>query len=629
MIIAIDTETQGLDARKFLIGSLVKENGSSKFFYKPEEMWKYIIDLGYAERKRGKNLIVYAHNMEYDFYAIANLTSYNLKWKCTYPFIVDYVDVDSGERIIRFLDSMSIFPMSLKKVGDIIGLPKLEMPEELIITADNSKKITMNMRDITALKKYCLRDSEICLKSVKFIKEKLKRDGINVKYAYSISQISIQYYMNWLRKFKEGKYNDLFIDNEKKRMRWSQYPWAILQAYRGGRNECFRLGKVSNVNYIDINSLYGYCASEMRFPNLETEEMIYKPLNGYKIEQILGKLGVSKAMVKVAENDNIGLLPARIGFKGTNHFGKNGDIIIGVYTNLELMEAYKNGYKIIDIEWSIVYEDSEKNPFSEYIPDMYIKRLDSGEMNKSFDSWFYKQMQNRCIGKLAQHTKENDMFFDSVEKVWDYQERGYEVIDKVGLNYLYRLCKRVLDKQKVQKKNYFVPIIPTLVNAQARIFLYRELKKIPKKDLIYCDTDSILFINDHFNKYNIGNGLGQFKIEGREKECMFYGRKTYSYGEQVKASGIPSSGIDAKSFNEGILKFKKMKSIKSAEDITEVGAFQEIERNLAEQLIKANEDIAELENRKVYIDNSVDNINYFINSLEQMGNVPLIDQGGI
>ena len=65
MIIAIDTETQGLDCRKFIMGCLVTETGNTEVFAKKEDMWYRIVQLGIAEAKKGKVLYVYGHNHNY------------------------------------------------------------------------------------------------------------------------------------------------------------------------------------------------------------------------------------------------------------------------------------------------------------------------------------------------------------------------------------------------------------------------------------------------------------------------------------------------------------------------------------------------------------------------------------
>ena len=129
MIIAIDIETAGLDARKFVVACLMKENGKTKVFYKKEDLWNYIIDLGMKEKKRKKVLTIYSHNAQYDFYGYANVKDRNLKWYSHRPFIVSYMNGD--KEIIKFLDTLSIYKMPLQKIGEIIGLKKMEMPMEL------------------------------------------------------------------------------------------------------------------------------------------------------------------------------------------------------------------------------------------------------------------------------------------------------------------------------------------------------------------------------------------------------------------------------------------------------------------------------------------------------------------
>ena len=74
MIIAVDIETRGLDARKFLMACLIKDSGKKKFFYDKSDLWEYIIELGKKEMRRGKALTVYSHNAQFDFYGYANIS---------------------------------------------------------------------------------------------------------------------------------------------------------------------------------------------------------------------------------------------------------------------------------------------------------------------------------------------------------------------------------------------------------------------------------------------------------------------------------------------------------------------------------------------------------------------------
>ena len=64
------------------------------------------------------------------------------------------------------------------------------------------------------------------------------------------------------------------------------------------------------------------------------------------------------------------------------------------------------------------------------------------------------------------------------------------------------------------KRRYFVnPVIPCVITALARDYLYEYLKMIDVNDLLYCDTDSIILRN--YGKYKglfeIGDEMGQWK----------------------------------------------------------------------------------------------------------------------
>ena len=146
MIIGLDIETQGLDATKFILGTVWLENRKKgKVFYNKSELYKYVIDLGIKEAKRGKMLNVYSHNASYDTAGYVDLFDKHLIFFSNRPFIWAYrLSVDEclelnikneqkqPKEIIKFLDTVAIFKMPLKKLGQIINLPKLNTPPELM-----------------------------------------------------------------------------------------------------------------------------------------------------------------------------------------------------------------------------------------------------------------------------------------------------------------------------------------------------------------------------------------------------------------------------------------------------------------------------------------------------------------
>jgi len=599
LIIAIDIESAGLDATKFIMGCLMKQGCKKpEFFYSKEALWKRVLALGKAESKRGKVLNVYSHNAQYDFYAYADLKDKHLKFYSDRPFIVAYQD-DFKRESIMFLDTMSIFRMSLKRLGDMIGLEKMEMPNELM---QDSVDVTDELKKKMEI--YCKRDTDICLKSILDIKEKMKNNGVIVRRLYTINQIAINYLINEWRKMEDMDW--LFWDKQRGQMRRTFRADEIHGAYRGGKVDCYKLGMTKHANYVDFNSLYPYSATKMRIPNLMTERMFWRPLERMTQNEMLNKIGVTRVLMKNESND-LGLLAVRT--TTSSFFPKSGTHIIGTYTNYEIREALKEGYKLINAEWTVNYDEINVNPFKTVFNKLYSLRGDDSSL---FESYFYKMLMNGSIGKLAQTKVRQEIIIDSVEKADEYLERNYKIIKGIDLNYMYQLTDDTSDR-----KRYYVPILPTLINAHARILMYREMKKIPLKDLIYTDTDSIIFKGDHFNKFKIGKKMGEFKIVNKDVPIKLYGKKTYAIGDEIRISGIKRNFVGHGDFEKGIVSDLKMKTLKTTNDINEVGKFKKETRDLNKQQDDYEKNIKLLKDEKLLLDCNIRDISFFIKDIEK------------
>ena len=95
-----------------------------------------------------------------------------------------------------------------------------------------------------------------------------------------------------------------------------------------------------------------------------------------------------------------------------------------------------------------------------------------------FNSYFYKSILNSSIGKFAQRKVGMEIFIDSVEKVLEYKRRNINVIRGIdgSTNMLYMRIS------KERPKSYSNPLIPALITAEARMYMYEQYKKIGNKD---------------------------------------------------------------------------------------------------------------------------------------------------
>lgn len=593
-IATIDVETSGLDAtgNKFILGVLYFSNSENYTFTKKEQLWNKIIEEGKKEHARKRVLTVYGHNIAYDIWNIIPRTDKRIKFYSDRPLIMEYIDTDNK---IVFLDTMNLFKMSLEKAGQIIGTNKGNIPIELL--GDESPK------NLNRIKGYCIQDCKVTMELVHEVKRMLIQDEIRIKRIYTINQVAIQYFLNKLREYNDIDF--LFADKERKYLHRTKYNGTIKDAYRGGRVEAFRTGLIKDVKYIDCNNLYGYSAMNMKFPDLRTEEQIKSPLNIYDKDTVLDNIGISKVALKNVSN-KIGLIQVRT--DNSIYYPKEGTIIIGTYTNQEIKEALNEGYELIDIEKTTIWDEAKYNPYNTYITDLYTKRITARD---EFKKYFYKQMMNSSFGKLAQHRTEQVIFIDTVEKAEEYIKENTEIIRAVGLDYVYKK-----EKLKAKEKKYHAPIIPTMINAYARIYMYRAMKEIGVNNLIYTDTDSIIYKKCDDSKIPFGTNIGQFKIEHDNAEILLYGRKTYRIDNEIKISGIPKKQLSREAFDEGYVKFSKMIGRGDTAEIDKIGLFKDEIRDLKQQQEDYEGYNKTLKDKKMYIDKYTNDISYFLNKIK-------------
>jgi hypothetical protein len=653
----IDIETKGLNAKEFISGGVVynrnpkRDKDTEILFNNPKKMWNFIIDFAIKEYKRSKKITnVYAFNTKYDFYGIADFEDTSkgkLEIFSENPFIANYYSFELKKNIIKFLDVMAIYTgHSLERAGKLIGCYKgftptiLKYPElfDIIhnddlnveskwdriyklseeiqkVCFDNKEEIDKWIKmpkylQLQEINKYMIQDIKVTKKLLEFVKMKLNDEGIYIKRLMTISQIAMSRMMN---KLKEKNISNFFQDKSKNEVYKNNWNDEIRKAYKGGRCEVFNdAGKIiKEADYIDVNSLYPFALTKIPIPMLNTCRKIKEPLKNIDLNYLLSLIGVSECLVKVPENETIGLLPLRT-IDG-NYYGKKGQYILGSWTNLELKKAIQKGYEIIDIKESIVFSENikNKNVFKEIIEETYHLRKSSID---PFNNWFYKMMMNSAIGKFGQYRLKNEIIIDDVEKIDEYIQKGFIRTTNIGFNYIY---KRELDLNNAKwlEKSYYAPIICAYVNAYARCYMYDLYNLFDKKDLLYTDTDSIIFkSNPKYNKilkeYLDEKELGKLKIEHSKAPFLCYGRKNYAIGDNIKVSGYKKRNMKFEEFAKGDITSLKMIGIKSG-DYNKIGTFIEQKHNLRESLIKQENFEEKWRNNKILIDYNIEDFSYF------------------
>lgn len=562
-IIAIDTETRGLDCTKFVMGS-VYDGKKCESFWDREKMARYLLSIIKFNAKIGKKTRIYAHNMEYDFYTV-----FQDMWRefkiVSYPnpFIAVYEtkgwvhDRKTGQmkRITgtfgNFHSTTDIFPMSLARLGMITGREKKEIPEELL---EGDKEF--DWQEMNKIREYCENDTRIVYDSLKWLKDMIQEEfGSTPKRMITSGQIAMSTYMSWIRKNhpneEEGRtYWEKIAEWNEPEKKWqipkTRYDKAIRVAYRGGNNTAFQKGVFENATMIDVNSLYPYIMATMRFPDLKREEYIEEPT-----EEMLKDIGFTRARVKITGRG--GMLPIR--YMGRMMMPeKKGLSMESIWSNWELRKAIKNGCEIEKMRTMISYPDLDVNPFTEYIGKLYRMKGEEGKKETA------KILMNALSGKFGQRRVKRKLEFIHRRDVLAYARDGWNISGDMGEYY-------AISKQTEGYDSYFVnPAIIATITAGARVFLWEEMKKIKEKDLLYCDTDSIIArdFERYEKRFEMGEELGQWRKEFENERIEIKGEKKYASDSRIKMSGAGKRYITRDNFNEGRIEQKKMVGIEEA-----------------------------------------------------------------
>lgn len=434
-------------------------DGESAYYTKdPRKALKYVLEYP-------KPAVFCAHNLEYD---IGNLfKSTHFKWVDRMVYASRLLRVSLKFSKNYFLNSAAFFPGSLKSMGEVIGLKKLE--------GDPFSR------------EYAERDAHIVQLFMQRVQDRLLHDygaGLGV----SIGQASMEIYR---RRFMP----------EKKQETWV-HP-AALSAYYGGRVEMFYKGVLNEpVNVADFNSCYPYVMRHREYPDTST-------LGRSSLDH--DKYGIGKFTVQVPDSLFVPPLPFRQQDSHRLYFPCG--IMTGWWTFAEVRRAEELGCRILK-EWKSIGTSVGVRPFDHFVDHFYslrekakdiLKKVPDDE-NATFDSAYYKLVMNNLYGKLSQHKPSQVLSRTPLPE--SVLRRYPEVkMHRIEPFYSYTLARA----KAPPTANYLWGIY---VTAYSRLHLLDHLLKVqntPGAKLVYCDTDSVMYTGDVAMPF--GKKLGEMSRE--------------------------------------------------------------------------------------------------------------------
>lgn len=526
-IFGFDIETSNKN-KEFVCASIVGNN-YQRIFYDKESLKNEL-----ATNQIFRDSMIFATNLMFDFFGVfsyregikkffliesggvlKSATTYVKYDKTDLSFTKkDHLEKDKdGKPLhdkyykITFCDTLCHLKASVKQLGKIINIPKLEPPKYL------GEREPQTETEWEYMRAYNIRDSLISCKFMEFLQDSYNHLGGNLKITVASTS------MDCFRRTSLEQF-------------WKQEPKEnILKcygSYYGGRTEAFERGLFTEENYgkikvYDVCSLYPYCLSNFKFPHPKIsylkEKLSHEDYQNFE--------GVGHFKIICPDDLHIPILPKRTD-KLIFPTGK----LEGNYDFLSIRKALNLGYEVQEVGNGLVYEH-RFNPFKAHIKKLYSLRK-KYKKDGSMLQLVVKLLMNSFYGKFA-YKYMNKEFLGSAEDVMLSAEEN--TIIPTSDKDVYRILKT--DNSYIP--NYVFPIYALHTTALARSVMHDHFKHIGYNRILYTDTDCI------FTNRNISSSteLGGLEHENTFNEVMivkpkFYGGITKEGNNIVKIKGIHS-----------------------------------------------------------------------------------------
>ena len=534
-----DIESWGLDARNFAFACVIDvATGEEWTFHSSMEAREHFESLAPC--------IVYAHN-QFGFDAFSIISKLEALEAKKVAMGTNIYELTLNK--VRYRDTKHLFPMRLADLGDALGFPKGETPEDYI---------TGNRREVTEEDiEYCLQDCRILVRAINDLEENVA-DWIGrpvSEVALPLTTASLAYrvwsetcwpeHWGWWRKNKKGVSEWVKGASCK-----SQFNQNAKESYAGGRVQvlCEPAEWQYDVVSADANSMFPSVQESYDFPDIRTCRNL--GANAGILDRFLESgTYVSWANVRLkAQTEAQRFLPNRDS-SGRLDWGQ--DTFSGWLAEPELKYAlYEGGWELEDIRQLNVAK--AHNPFRKHVRKFYDLRLEA-KVNNDPRAIFYKLLLNSGYGKYAQRSavtrKENP---EEMQKAFDDDnwEDRYELrfYDAVNLEMPYLLDKDSLNRTPDSQWFGYA----SFITSGARVELQKGIHAAGEYAL-YCDTDSTYMTVDGVKGFEsaipLGTDMGEWGWEQERPyaKARFWEPKAYSlHSDDGSLESVRHKGVDVK-----------------------------------------------------------------------------------
>ena len=440
-------------------------------------------------------------------------------------------------RLIRMIDIANFIPAStLNKVSlDFIGEQKIEIESK-----------TFPKRFPTDLEKtYAMKDAELTYKLLLELKKVKIIEGH--KYV-SIAGRALGHFKDYLKENYRLTLDQYFFNTDDKikiQEYKNQFEEVLRPCLRGGITMALRTGFFQNCKHIDARSMY---PSQCVLDFIPYGEILNeKPTDSLSTGLIfpIGFFELKKGKIPYFQWRRIS--------QCERYFYKN-KYNAGEYVK----DCFLDGsYGLWFDEWEIVKEcykisnlDESKKVYFRLMENValknYINMLYEGKKNNVGSKRLaYKYLLNSLYGKFLSNPNGTSIIYENGER------------------------KKI---EENNRKTYYLPI-GSWIAMLGRVTLMQAMLSLPVENVLYCDTDSIIYTKNKDPNVKIGKNLREWGIEHDSVNVFIVGPKTYQEYDLnnneliTKCAGMPKNIIAKQKFGD-LIEGKSYSCRKPRRDLT-------------------------------------------------------------
>lgn len=433
-------------------------------------------------------------------------------------------------RTLVLCDTLNIWRMSLKELGQRIGLEKLTRPEAWGNQENDDY--------------YCRRDVEIILRSVTEWADFLRDNDMGGFCPTIAAQAMRSFRHRWLdsRILIDANYLALGVAR---------------RSYRGGRCEAHRIGQTKGPIYsLDVNSMYPFVMSYAEMPvRLAGVTRYVQP---YNLPSLLNQYCLCAHVRLNTDKPAYGII----------HDGKlcfpTGRFDAYLCTP-EIEYAVQHGH-IEEVHLCASYEKAAA--FKRFALDLYTHKEHASRSGKDVEARHWKLLLNSFYGKWGQNGRHwieigtcDPSEFGGLPDI-NAQTKELVHIRHFG-GKIYALAK---EDESLESH----PAIAAHICAHARMVLFAILEQAGPTEYLYCDTDGVLVtasgldaLRDRLDQHKLGC-LKQIAIC---QDVLIYGCKDYVIDGKATLKGVrpDAESLDGKTYRQ--IKFSGMAGLLRADSL--------------------------------------------------------------